>query len=174
MSALYGSLGLVPVFMFWMWVVWMAVLGGLEVSAIAQTVRVRGLDAGTAADDDAPADPMLAVAAMECAAAIWRSGKPVTRDTVAADLRIDDRLAGELLEVLVRGGFLFHTESDAYAPARPPATIRSDEVLLAALSRCAGEEAIERSSIAAALRATQLERARAIPVANATLGGDGR
>jgi membrane protein len=174
MSALYGSLGLVPVFMFWMWVVWMAVLGGLEVSAIAQTVRVRGLDAGTAADDDAPADPMLAVAAMECAAAIWRSGKPVTRDTVAADLRIDDRLAGELLEVLVRGGFLFHTESDAYAPARPPATIRSDEVLLAALSRCAGEEAIERSSIAAALRATQLERARAIPVANARLGGDGR
>ena len=174
MSALYGSLGLVPIFMFWMWVVWMAILGGLEVSAIAQTVRVRGLDAGTAADDDAPADPMLAVAAMECAAAIWRSGKPVTRDTVAADLRIDDRLAGELLEVLVRGGFLFHTESDAYAPARPPATIRSDEVLLAALSRCAGEEAIERSSIAAKLRATQLERARAIPVADATLGGDGR
>jgi membrane protein len=164
MSRLYGSLGLVPVFMFWMWVVWMAVLGGLEVSAIAQTVRVRGLDAGTGADDDAAADPMLVVAAMECAAAAWREGRKVTRDTVAVDLRIDDRLAGDLLEELVRNGFLLHTEDDAYAPARPPATIRADEVLRAAFAHCAGEEGIERSEIALALRSSQLERAKAFPL----------
>lgn len=43
MSRLYGSLGLVPVFMFWMWVVWVTVLGGLQVAAFAQTIRARGL-----------------------------------------------------------------------------------------------------------------------------------
>jgi YihY family inner membrane protein len=171
MSRLYGSLGLVPVFMFWMWVVWMAVLGGLEVSAIAQTVRVRGLDAGTGADDDAAADPMLVVAAMECAAAAWREGRKVTRDTVAVDLRIDDRLAGDLLEELVRNGFLLHTEDDAYAPARPPATIRADEVLRAAFAHCAGEEGIERSEIALALRSSQLERAKAFPLGPGTDAG---
>lgn len=169
MSRLYGSLGLVPVFMFWMWVVWMAVLGGLEVSAIAQTVRVRGLDAGTAADDSATADPMLAVAAMESAATGWRAGTTVNRDSVAADLRIDDRLAGELLEELVRGGFLVRTGTDSYVPSRPPVTITAEEVLRKALEHCAGEEAIERSRIALALRTSQLERAKSFHVG----AGDG-
>ena len=164
MSRLYGSLGLVPVFMFWMWVVWLAVLGGLEVSAIAQTVEVRGLDAGTGADDDAAADPMLVVAAMECAGTAWRESKPISRETVAVALCIDDRLAGELLEELVRGGFLLHTEGDAYVPSRPPATMRADEVLRAAFAHCAGEEGIERSKLATELRTTQLELASKLPI----------
>jgi YihY family inner membrane protein len=156
MSRLYGSLGLVPVFMFWMWVVWMAVLGGLEVSAFAQTIGVRGLDAGTGADDDRSPDPVLLVALMEHAARSWRDRRTVTRDTVAADMCIDDRLAGELLEDLVRGGFLVHGETDSYVPARPPEEITAAEVLRAALERCAGEEGIERSAIAARMRAAQL------------------
>ena len=133
-------------------------------SAIAQTVRVRGLDAGTAADDSATADPMLAVAAMESAAAGWRAGATVNRDTVAADLRIDDRLAGELLDELVRGGFLVRTGTDSYVPSRPPVTITAEEVLRKALEHCAGEEAIERSRIALALRTSQLERAKSFHV----------
>jgi hypothetical protein len=142
--------------MFWMWVVWMAVLGGLEVSAFAQTIGVRGLDAGTGADDDRSPDPVLLVALMEHAARSWRDRRTVTRDTVAADMCIDDRLAGELLEDLVRGGFLVHGETDSYVPARPPEEITAAEVLRAALERCAGEEGIERSAIAARMRAAQL------------------
>ena len=165
MSRLYGSLGLVPVFMFWMWVVWFVVLGGLEVTAIAQTIAVRGLDAGIGADDDAAADPMLAVAAMECAGAAWRESRPVSRETVAVALCIDDRLAGELLEELVRGGFLVHTQGDEYVPSRPPATMRADEVLRAAFAHCAGEEGIERSRLATELRASQLELASRLPIA---------
>ena len=168
MSRLYGSLGLVPVFMFWMWVVWSAVLGGLEVSAFAQTIRVRGLDAGSGADDDAAADPMLVVAVMEQAATFWRAGRAVSRDTIAAELCIDDRLAGELLEELVRGGFLQHTVSDAYVPMRPPESIDAAEVLRAMLSHCAGEEGIERSRIATAIREAQLGCASGLRI-----GGDG-
>jgi hypothetical protein len=151
--------------MFWMWVVWFVVLGGLEVTAIAQTIAVRGLDAGIGADDDAAADPMLLVAAMESAGVAWRDGTPVSRESIAVALCIDDRLAGELLEELVRDGFLLHTENDRYAPARPPATIRADEVLRAAFSHCAGEEGIERSRLASELRSAQLERAAGLPVA---------
>lgn len=168
MSRLYGSLGLVPVFMFWMWVVWSVVLGGLEVSAFAQTIRVRGLDAGSGADDDAAADPMLVVAVMEQAATLWRAGRTVSRDTIAAELCIDDRLAGELLEELVRGGFLQHTVSDAYVPTRPPESIDAAEVLRAMLSHCAGEEGIERSRIATAIREAQLGCASRLRI-----GGDG-
>lgn len=38
-SALYGSLGLVPLFLLWMYVTWMVVLFGLEISYVVQTVR---------------------------------------------------------------------------------------------------------------------------------------
>jgi membrane protein len=159
MSRLYGSLGLVPVFMFWMWVVWVTVLGGLQVAAFAQTIRARGLDAGSGADDDAHADPMLVLAVMEQASTSWREGRPVNRDSIAAELHMDDRLSSELLEELVRGGFLLHTDGDAYAPTRPPEDIRPDQILKATFAHCAGEEGVERSRIATALRAAQLETA---------------
>ncbi|MEI6474982.1 MAG: YihY/virulence factor BrkB family protein [Planctomycetota bacterium] len=165
MSRLYGSLGLVPVFMFWMWVVWVTVLGGLQVAAFAQTIRARGLDAGSGADDDAHADPMLVLAVMEQASTSWRAGRPVTRDSIAAELHMDDRLSAELLEELVRGGFLLHTDRDAYAPTRPPEDIRPDDVLKAAFAHCAGEEGVERSRIATALRAAQLETASKMRIA---------
>ncbi len=40
-SSLYGSLGLIPVFMFWMYLMWMFVLVGLEVAALVQMLRGR-------------------------------------------------------------------------------------------------------------------------------------
>jgi hypothetical protein len=72
---------------------------------------------------------------------------------------MDDRLSSELLEELVRGGFLLHTDGDAYAPTRPPEDIRPDQILKATFAHCAGEEGVERSRIATALRAAQLETA---------------
>ena len=35
---LYGSIGLVPVFMFWLYVMWLIILLGLQVTAILQQV----------------------------------------------------------------------------------------------------------------------------------------
>ncbi|MFO0962621.1 MAG: YihY/virulence factor BrkB family protein [Phycisphaerales bacterium] len=159
MSKLYGSLGLVPVFMFWMYVVWLVVLLGLEVTAIVQTLQIRGLAAGEAADDGAFADPSALVAVMEEAARQWHAGTPVTRDSVAIALCIDDRLSGDMLEELVKAGFLAHTDADAYAPSRPPETIRADEVLAAAFRGCAGEESVQNAPVAAAIRRAQLETA---------------
>ncbi|MCA9210049.1 MAG: YihY/virulence factor BrkB family protein, partial [Planctomycetales bacterium] len=43
-NQLYGSLGLVPLFMFWVYLMWLAVLFGLEVSAILQMLRGRSLN----------------------------------------------------------------------------------------------------------------------------------
>jgi membrane protein len=173
MSRLYGSLGLVPVFMFWMWVVWMAVLGGLEIGAIAQTVRLRGLDAGMACVDGLSPDPVLSVAAMEAAAGEWRAGRPVTREAIATRLCIDDRLAGEVLEAQVRAGFLLRTEGDAYLPSRPPSTIAVTDVLRAAQADCAGEDAIGHSPAAMALRAAQADAAARLALlpANPPQGG---
>ncbi|MBN1851822.1 MAG: YihY/virulence factor BrkB family protein [Pirellulales bacterium] len=51
-SQLYGSLGLVPLFMFWVYLMWLAVLFGLEVCAILHRLGGRELD------DKKPARPL--------------------------------------------------------------------------------------------------------------------
>jgi membrane protein len=38
---MYGSLGLVPVFMFWLYLMWLIILLGLQISAILQQVSVK-------------------------------------------------------------------------------------------------------------------------------------
>jgi membrane protein len=43
LSLVYGSLGLVPVFMFWMYVIWMIVLVGLQVAVLWDALDSRGL-----------------------------------------------------------------------------------------------------------------------------------
>ena len=40
----YGSLGLVPVFMFWMYVIWLIVLVGLQVAVLWDALDSRGID----------------------------------------------------------------------------------------------------------------------------------
>ncbi len=44
LSLVYGSLGLVPVFMFWMYVIWLVVLVGLQVAVLWDALDRRGLD----------------------------------------------------------------------------------------------------------------------------------
>ena len=43
-SQLYGSLGLIPLFMFWVYLMWLVILFGLEVSATLQMLHGRTLD----------------------------------------------------------------------------------------------------------------------------------
>ena len=174
MSKLYGSLGLVPVFMFWLYVVWVAVLGGLEISSIAQSVGIRGLAAGDAVDDARFSDPLTLVAVMESACREWAAGRPVTAATTSVALSIDDRLAHELLEELVRAKLLAHAESGRFVPARPPESIGTDEVLAAARRSSAGEHAVPASGLATRLRAAVDAAAHGVPVASAGAQGTAR
>jgi len=174
MSKLYGSLGLVPVFMFWLYVVWFAVLFGLEISSVAQTVGIRGLAAGDAADDARFADPAALVAVMQQACTDWNAGRPVTHATVSVALSIDDRLAADLLEALANAGLLARADNDGYVPARAPAEIAVADVLAAARARAAGEPAVARSSAADALRQAQDRQARLTPIMPDGHGGGSR
>jgi membrane protein len=44
---MYGSLGLVPVFMFWLYLMWLIILLGLQVSTILQEVASQELEMTT-------------------------------------------------------------------------------------------------------------------------------
>lgn len=57
-SQLYGSLGLIPLFMFWIYLMWLAALFGLEVSAVLQR-HARGWPFGHSGDQELPGDSDL-------------------------------------------------------------------------------------------------------------------
>ena len=78
-SQLYGSLGLVPLFMFWVYLMWLAVLFGLEVSATLQALHGRDLEEM----ESQPAttgllDPAAIIPIMEVVAERFAEGLPTT------------------------------------------------------------------------------------------------
>jgi len=136
---LYGSLGLLPVFLIWIHLTWLIVLFGLELTASYQAVR---------ADEDAFArvetqqeesralvDPAVALVVMSNLTEAFALGASLTAVTIAQNADIPDRSARALLEAMAGRGLLHRVErggaeeADAYALARAPDTIGADEVL---------------------------------------------
>ena len=69
LNRLYGSLGLIPLFMFWMYLMWVFVLFGLEVSSIIQTLRGRGVEVLSTEDrHEGLIDPAVAISVLRVSA----------------------------------------------------------------------------------------------------------
>lgn len=131
LNRLYGSLGLIPLFMFWMYLMWVFVLFGLEVSTIIQTLRGRGVEVLSTEDrHEGLIDPAIALAVLREAGHAFKDGRPVRIDAIASDLGLDPALARALLEGLERQGLLSRLErSDEFQLARPLEDIDPAEAL---------------------------------------------
>jgi membrane protein len=137
---LYGSLGLLPVFLLWVHLTWLVVLFGLELTATLQAVG---------ADEDAfnryesrrvdprraLVDPATALVVMSSFADAFSRGQPLRTDEVAEAAKIPDRSAEALIDALTERDLLHRVvragedAPEAYALARSPEMIRAEEVL---------------------------------------------
>lgn len=133
---LYGSLGLLPVFLLWVHLTWLVVLFGLELTATLQAVG---------ADEDAFAryesqrqdqrrslvDPAAAIVVMSGFAQAFRQGRSLDPGDVAEATGIPEPAADALLEALTERGLLHRVAGDGegYALARAPETVRAEEIL---------------------------------------------
>jgi membrane protein len=126
-SALYGSLGLVPLFMFWVYLMWLVILFGAEVAALLQAIRGRVLIETTAAN--VVADGEATVRAMEAIAGGFVDGRELSGSEVAAAARIPPLAASPLLDRLEDAGFVRRSEEGGVALARPAERIPIAEVL---------------------------------------------
>lgn len=132
-SHLYGSLGLVPLFMFWIYLMWMVVLFGLELSATLQRLRGRDLDdiRQHEADNNGMFDPVSIVNIMEVVARDFKAGKVSAAQQVAEEIAISERLVKTMLSRLVDEGILHRIDRDdaTFSLARPPEQIELNELL---------------------------------------------
>ncbi|MEM6459934.1 MAG: YihY/virulence factor BrkB family protein [Planctomycetota bacterium] len=101
-SALYGSLGLVPLFLLWLYVTWLVILFGLEITYVAQTVRstkyLRSRGAARDAEGLVDLRSVLAVAARLGRA--FDRGDAVAAGELASDTALPPEAIGRMLSAM--------------------------------------------------------------------------
>lgn len=134
-SALYGSLGLIPLFLFWIYVTWVIVLFGLTLTYTLQTMRGKRLrktlhvrDASTAGDPDWMLPIMTEVAIA------FGSGKAIGRQELADRLGLPSRVVHEMEKHLIEANCLRKVsgsagQEDQLTLARPAELIAIRDVL---------------------------------------------
>lgn len=185
-SRLYGSIGLIPLFLLWVYVTWMIVLFGLRLCYLLQYGQrafepgsaIRSLLALPATAEGIAAtplvDPTAVLAVMADAAARFAAGSPAFCDDIARTTKISPQVVGVLLDRLAEAGLLHRIDSGdegvRYTLARPPDSIRASDLIRL------GHEAVERpestaSAVLARMRQAQCEAVAGLTLADVIAGG---
>ena len=131
-GSLYGALGLIPLFLIWLYVSWGLFLFGAEVAHLVANPSWTPSDEGQAGIAYDPWNLLAAAAAVAGAAAAGRG--PVTARQLGRRLRLPETAQDGLLERLAAAGIICRVAGEgprAYLPARPAGKIRVLEVLSA-------------------------------------------
>jgi membrane protein len=174
--AVYGSLALLPIFLMWVYITWLIVLFGFEVTYSVQTVasgRHRFLDRMT---DHPIVDPALGVVIMRALSQRFEEGRPCTTEELARRTATSEVIVQRVLQHLIAKGFVHKVEQrkdadeEAYAIARSPELMTAADVL-ASMHDLAGEPpsdgkvGIADLSVLRLLRKSQLEAMRTLKIA---------
>ncbi len=136
-AALYGSLGLIPLFLFWIYLTWLIVLFGLVLTYTTQTMRGRRLRRYFVESDTVPAgDPDWMLPIMTEVAMAFNRGEMIGRQELADQLGLSSRIVHEFENQLISGGCLRRVpgddQDDHLTLARP-----AEKILIADILRLA-------------------------------------
>ncbi|HTV76124.1 MAG TPA: YhjD/YihY/BrkB family envelope integrity protein, partial [Candidatus Baltobacteraceae bacterium] len=144
-SKMYGSLGLVPVFMAGLYLSWLILLFGAQVAYAFQN-RKSYLQEKLVENVNQRGREFIALRLMTCIGQRFQLGKPpVTIQEISTELGVPTKLAQQVLQTLIAARLIVETGGGepAYAPARPLETINAHHVLLA-MRAGSGQELLSR------------------------------
>ena len=105
---LYGAIGLIPLFLFWLYVNWLIVLFGLEIAFTLQAMKGRVFEHKNLRGALTSADPQWLVPVMAAIARGFAGGQPVGRQALAEELELRLESVAELVERLEADDELGH------------------------------------------------------------------
>lgn len=155
---LYGSLGLIPLFMFWVYLMWLVVLFGLEVTSTLQKLGGRRPDQiEEKREHTGMLEPAAIVSVMQVIAEAFANGKAVSPYEICDVLALPQPLVHKMLEKLVQEEVLHRLERDdnAVSLARLPEQISGDQLMEIGFSLVDDTTAAERTPILKRLREVQ-------------------
>lgn len=132
-SKIYGSFGLLPVFMIGLYFSWLILLFGAQVAYAFQN-RKSYLQEKLAENVNQRGREFIALRLMTCIGQRFQLGRrPATIQEISTELGVPTRLAQQVLQTLLAARLVVETNGgeSAYAPARPLETINAHHVLLA-------------------------------------------
>ncbi len=184
-QSLYGFLALLPLFLLWVYVLWLVVLFGLRIAFLVQHKRARVLLAawrgttigrvivgglapsGTGTPPPAGPDWIDPTSLVSILAAVGRrfaAGRPASGSKVAEDLGMDESAVSRGLEHLANAGVIHEvgpgTSGDGYALSRPAERIALPDVLLLGYQLLGTIRPAAEPAMVIALREAQLAAAK--------------
>ena len=130
-SKIYGSLGLVPVFMIGLYFSWLILLFGAQVAYAFQN-RKAFLEDKIAENVNQRGREFIALRLMTGIGQRFQHGlPPATLQEISAELGIPSRLAQQILQTLLAAGLITEASGAeaAYVPARPLESINAHQIL---------------------------------------------
>ncbi len=133
-SKLYGILGLIPLGIFWIFITWLIVLFGLQLTFTTQ--HLKSLDAAEIAaakktEEYFIANDLTAINIVrEIAAAFEQNNAPVGAQVICSKLNIPAEFGEKILNHLVRSGIIVRTSDPrlGFMPAKEPANISLSDI----------------------------------------------
>jgi membrane protein len=133
-SQIYGVLGLIPLGVFWIFITWLIVLFGLQLTFTTQ--HLKSLDAAEIAaarktEEYFIANDLTAINIVrEIAAAFEENSAPVSSEVISSKLNIPAEFSEKILNHLVTSGVIIKSSEPqvGFIPAKDPAHIRLSDI----------------------------------------------
>ncbi|WP_432797470.1 YihY/virulence factor BrkB family protein [Poriferisphaera sp. WC338] len=127
--ALYGSLGLILIFLLWIYITWLIIVFGLEITSTLQLLPGRRLkELLTNNEQDPVASPDLIILVMAAIAKPFSTGQTISAQSLAQSLHLTTRTLAHVTNLLLEHNLIHHiseneSHHNQFVPARPPQEI---------------------------------------------------
>jgi membrane protein len=170
LSYLYGTVGLVPILMLWVYVMWLFILFGLEVAATLQTLggRRRLEEMERKRKRTGMIEPAAILLVMEQIAESFQKSKPIAIRAVAEEISIPETTVAAMVDRLVEAGLIHRLDRDdaSVTLACPPEQISAERLMDVGFSMVDETTGDRKSPIIKRLREVQKGLAAETTLAN--------